>query len=222
MEQSDGRQVGSTDSPNATSDFDVLARDLAQLADMLAAKNFRVAYENWCWATHAPTWKTVWEIVEKADRPNLGLCLDTFQTGGGEWGDPTTQSGKIETLHADLLKSRFQASLEELSKTVPADKIYLLQISDAYKMDPPMSPEPDENGLRPRGRWSRDYRPLPYDGGYLPVVEFTKAVLGTAFRGWFSTEVFDSKGPEKYGDDLDAYAKKAMKAHMRLIKEAGA
>jgi hypothetical protein len=57
-------------------------------------------------------------------------------------------------------------------------------------MDPPLDKKPDEQGLRPRGRWSHDYRPLPYDGGYLLVVEVTKGVLATGFRGWMSIEVF--------------------------------
>jgi len=66
--------------------------------------------------------------------------------------------------------------------------IFLLQVSDAYRMDPPLDIEMDENGLRWRGRWSHDYRPLPYDGGYLPLTELTRAVLGTGFRGWMSIE----------------------------------
>jgi sugar phosphate isomerase/epimerase len=73
------KQVGSSDSPNITSSQDKLALDLAELADLLAPHNFRLAYENWCWATHATTWSDVWNIVQKADRPNIGLCLDTFR-----------------------------------------------------------------------------------------------------------------------------------------------
>jgi hypothetical protein len=89
-------QVGSSDSPNITFSVTQLASDLRTLADMLARHSFRLVYENWCWATHAPTWKDVWKIVQAVDRPNIGLCLDTFQTAGGEWGDPATSSGLIE------------------------------------------------------------------------------------------------------------------------------
>lgn len=46
-------QVGSSDSEGITGDINELAGDLAELADMLAEKGFRIAYENWCWATHA-------------------------------------------------------------------------------------------------------------------------------------------------------------------------
>lgn len=46
-------QVGSSDSEGILGDIEVLAGDLGELADMLAPKGFRIAYENWCWATHA-------------------------------------------------------------------------------------------------------------------------------------------------------------------------
>lgn len=195
-----------------------MAADLAELADIFAAKGFKIAYENWCWATHAPTWKDVWEVVQKANRPNLGLCLDTFQSAGGEWGNPTTKSGLNEEEPKDELDSRWRASCEELSNTVPAEKIFFLQISDAYKMVPPLKNTPDENGLRPRGQWSHDHRPIPYDGGYLPVQDFTRAVLKTGFRGWMSIEVFDGKGPEKYGDDMGPFARQAFESLARLLK----
>lgn len=154
------------------------------------------------------------------DRPNIGLCLDTFQSGGGEWADPTTSSGLLEDVSKDKLDQRFRKSLDELSNNVPKDKIYLLQISDAYKPPTPLNPETDESGMRSRGRWSHDFRPLPYNGGYLPVAEFTKAVLKTGFRGWFSYEVFDG-GPQGKGDHIDivAYAQTARHAHKKLLAE---
>jgi sugar phosphate isomerase/epimerase len=157
-------QVGSSDSPDMSQDIELIAADLARLADMLASRGFRLAYENWCWATRAPAWKDVWAIVKKANRPNIGLCLDTFQTAGGEWGDPTTQSGRIEAGGAtsEEVSRAYAASLAELARTVPADKIYFLQISDAYHLDPPLDAtvSPD-SGLKPRGQWSHEHRPLP-------------------------------------------------------------
>lgn len=188
---------------------------------MLAKHKFRLAYENWCWSTHAPDWKDVWDIVSKVDRPNIGLCLDTFQTGGREWADPTTQSGLREDLGSkEQMEKKFHASLDELSRAVPEDKIYLLQISDAYKPRQPFNAEADESGMRPRGRWSHDFRPLPYNGGYLPVVDVAKAVLRTGFRGWFSYEVFDS-GPEGKGANYDClvFAKTAADVQKRLMQD---
>ncbi|KAL2108144.1 hypothetical protein VUR80DRAFT_4188 [Thermomyces stellatus] len=217
----DTLQVGSSDSEGISSSVAQLAGDLGQLADMLAEKGFRLAYENWCWSTHAPSWKDVWTIVQEADRPNIGLCLDTFQTAGGEWGDPTTESGRIESggISQEELDFSYGISLQELTRTVPADRIYLLQISDAYRVSPPLRDEKDASGLRPRGRWSHDYRPLPYDGGYLPITHFAEAVLATGFRGWFSVEVFDGLFEKKYGNDLQGFAKKARDGCVRMLEE---
>ncbi|KAK5636892.1 hypothetical protein RRF57_012604 [Xylaria bambusicola] len=208
-------QVGSSDAEGITSDFDELAVDLAELADLCAQKGFRIAYENWCWATHAPDWKDVWTIVQKANRPNLGLCLDTFQSAGGEWADPRTASGLREGKDG-LLGENWNKSLKELTATIPPEKIFLLQISDAYLMNPPLEDKLDAEGLRPRGQWSHDYRPLPFDGGYLPVKEFLDAVIGTRFRGWLSIEVFDGRGKDKY-DDMSDYSRKAMGSLQKLL-----
>ena len=198
--------------------FDDMVRDLAELADVFAKKGLRIAYENWCWATYAPGWREVWEIVKRADRPNLGLCLDTFQSAGGEWGDPRTKSGLIEDVGEQELNEKWKQSCKDLAATVPAEKIFLLQISDAYKMEPPSEAQVDESGTRPRGQWSSAYRPLPYHGGYLPVEDFTKAVFGTGFRGWCSIEVFDGKASSTY-DVMDQYTEKAMGSLQKLLAE---
>ena len=195
------------------------ARDLATLADLCAEKGFRIAYENWCWATHAPSWKDVWQIVQLANRPNIGLCLDTFHSAGGEWGNPTTKSGLNEDVSRKELNAIWSASLEELARTVPGEKVFILQISDAYKMDPPLANDEDARGFRPRRQWSKDYRLLPNDGGYLPVNDFFRAVLRTGFRGWLSMEPFDGKAAEKY-DEMEPYARKAKSALRRLLEEA--
>ncbi|KAJ5189437.1 hypothetical protein N7491_005768 [Penicillium cf. griseofulvum] len=213
-------QVGATDTPGhiITSDRDAIIYDLRVLSDLLAKRNYRLAYENWCWATHAPGWKHVWEIVKAVDRPNCGLCLDTFQTAGSEWGDPTTKSGLIESVSQSELRKRFEASMDELAKSVPSEKIYLLQISDAYKVSPPFE-DKVIGGLRPKGRWSHDYRPMPYDGGYLPIEDVARAVLKTGFRDWFSMEIFDS-GPQGTGKqyELGSFATKAMANMQKLLK----
>ena len=166
---------------------------------MLAVNDQCLAYENWCWATVAPTWRDVLELAQLADRPNFGLCLDTFQTAGYEWGDPTTSTGRLLDKPKAELDQQYAESMARLTKEMPMDKVYLLQISDAYKPPEPFSKEADENGMRPRARWSAAYRPAPgAPGGYLPVVEMAKALVETGFRGWFSLEIFNG-GPEGKG-----------------------
>ncbi|CZT04661.1 probable 3-dehydroshikimate dehydratase [Rhynchosporium agropyri] len=222
-------QVGSSDSPNMSTSKTDLAADLAALADFLAPHSFRLAYENWCWATVAPTWQDVWSIVQLADRPNIGLCLDTFQTAAGEYGDPTTNSGLISHLGPlQKLALSYAYSLSLLTKTVPAEKIYVLQISDVYRPPVPFD-DKTIDGLRPRGRWSHDFRPCLYQGGFLTkqCVEFAKAVLGTGARCWFSVEVFDSgeKGDGKGGmgcedeESMRGFCEGALGSVKRLLDE---
>lgn len=215
-------QVGSTDTAAEKVNIDraSIVEDLQQLADRLAEKGMRVAYENWCWSTHAPDWADVWDICRKVDRPNFGLCLDTFQSAGGEWGDPTTSSGLVEDGRSrEQVDKDWKASCDKLSQTIPADKIYLLQISDAYKPREPFSPRADSAGMRPRARWSGAFRPLPFEG-YLPTVDFARAVLQTGFRGWFSYEIFDG-GPEGSGreHDLKEWTQAARRCQERLVEE---
>ena len=214
-------QVGSSDSPASKigTDRSCFVADLRELADFLKPKGMRVAYENWCWSTHAPDWKDVWEICRQVDRENFGLCLDTFQSAGGEWGDPTTTSGLVEDgRSSQQVEADWKASCAALATTIPKEKIFLLQISDAYRMKQPLEAKVVD-GMRPRARWSHDYRPLPFEG-YLPVVGFTKAVLETGFRGWFSYEIFDSGADGKGREyELEEWAKNAMETQGRLVNE---
>lgn len=207
-------QVGSSDSEGINPDRDYVVRDLSLLCDLLAAEGFKLAYENWCWG-HAPTWFEVYNIVKdvrEGGKTNCGLCLDSFQTAGSEWADPTSSTGLNGDDERD---AKLDQSMEELSAIVPAEMIYFFQVSDAYRLDEPLE-DKVVDGLRPRGRWSHDYRPLPYDGGYLPVAKVTKAVLKTGFRGTFSVEVFDGK---KRGVSHDEYAKQAKESLEKLFKE---
>jgi sugar phosphate isomerase/epimerase len=213
-------QVGSTDSPESeiNTNRDEIVVDLQELADMLAKHNFKLAYENWCWSTHAPDWDDVWDICQKVDRENFGLCLDTFQSAGKEWADPTTKSGMLEDGRStEQITKDWQASCQRLAETVPAEKIFVLQISDGYRPAKPISTETID-GVRSRKRWSNDFRPLPFEG-YLPVVEFTRAVLKTGFRGWFSYEPFDHSGPDGKGKEyaLGNYAQDGMEAQRKLM-----
>ncbi|KAF1810064.1 3-dehydroshikimate dehydratase [Eremomyces bilateralis CBS 781.70] len=216
-------QVGSTDAPNIKKDKAFLAADLARLADMLAEHNMRLAYENWCWATFATNWRDVYDLVVAVDRPNIGLCLDTFQSSGGEWGDPTTASGHREDVPKHELEDRFQDSMQQLGATLPKEKIYLLQVSDAYKPPQPLDASLDGSGLRPRGRWSGAFRPMPgKQGGYLPVLEVAKAVKRTGFRGWFSIEIFDGgpAGKDRELGNLDDQAKEIMELSQAFLTKA--
>lgn len=89
------------------------AEDLAELADRARQHGFRIGYEALAWGRHVKDWMQAWAIVEAADRPNLGIVLDSFHIGAR--GNP------IEPIAA-----------------LPADRIALVQIADApaIQMDP--------------------------------------------------------------------------------------
>ncbi|MEV0897589.1 TIM barrel protein [Actinoplanes sp. NPDC049802] len=70
--------VCSSVSPAAVDDDDLAAAQLALLADRAAGHGMRVAYEALAWGRHVSTWDHSWRIVEQADHPALGLCLDSF------------------------------------------------------------------------------------------------------------------------------------------------
>lgn len=147
----------------------------------------------------------------------MGYNPDSFQIAGAEWADPTAQDGLVEAASDSERNKRFEASLEELATTIPGDKIYFYQISDAYRVQPPLEKKTID-GLRPRGRWSGAYRPVPYSDGYLPVEQVTRAVLRTGFRGIFSLEVFDG-GKEGKGKEVDfgEFAQDAMLSVQKLL-----
>ena len=217
-------QLCSTDNPRTIGDIDALAYSLASLCDSAAAKSppIRIAYEPWCWGVHTNTWEAGWDMVRHVNRPNFGLILDTFQVAGREWADPTSPTGLIEGYEEQELTARFEASMESLARTVPADKIFYIQISDALKMDPPIVEggyKEFKQGKPARAHWSHAYRPLPFENGYLPVIAALRGFLGTGFRGWVSMEVFEERQMEEDEGIPEEYAQKGMTVWKRLVNE---
>jgi len=216
-------QVGSTDNPNTSDDYDVIAEDLAELCDLAASKSppCEIAYEPWCWGAHVNTWEQGWDVVQRTNRPNIGINLDTFQVSGREWADPESETGLLKGYSERELNSRFEASMDLLAKTIPGEKISYLQISDGLKIDPPIQPGHPayEEGKPARGQWSHAYRPLPFKNGYLPVITALRAFLKTGFRGWTSMEVFEERQQEEDKNIPEEYAKEGMDTWKKLVKE---
>jgi sugar phosphate isomerase/epimerase len=97
--------VCSSTSTHASADADVLARDLRKLAMLALPLGIRVAYEGLSWGRTINEFTTAWDIVCRADAPNLGIGIDSF--------------------HAFATKT----SLEDLDMLDP-DKIFLVQLAD--------------------------------------------------------------------------------------------
>ena len=95
----------SSTSTHATQDLDSLAADLRKLAMLAVPLGLKIAYEGLSWGRTVNEFTTAWEVVSRADAPNLGLGLDSF--------------------HAFAAKT----PLDELEALDP-DKIFLVQLAD--------------------------------------------------------------------------------------------
>lgn len=70
--------VCSSTSTHASADIDTMARDLRKLAMLAVPLNVKVAFEGLSWGRTINEFTTAWEVVCRADAPNLGLGLDSF------------------------------------------------------------------------------------------------------------------------------------------------
>ncbi|GGA49663.1 bifunctional sugar phosphate isomerase/epimerase/4-hydroxyphenylpyruvate dioxygenase family protein [Pelagibacterium lentulum] len=147
--------VCSNVSPAALGGIDRAADDFRELGERAAKRNLRVCYEALAWGRHVNDHRDAWEIVRRADHPNVGLALDSFHT----------LSRKLDP---DSIRS------------IPADKIFIVQLADAPQMDMDLL------------YWSRHYRNMPGEGD-LPVPEFMQAVASTGFDGYISLEIFNDQ-----------------------------
>jgi sugar phosphate isomerase/epimerase len=95
----------SSTSTHAAEDLDTLAGDLRKLAMLAVPLGLKIAYEGLSWGRTVNEFTTAWEVVSRADAPNLGLGLDSF--------------------HIFAAKT----PLDELDALDP-DKIFLVQLAD--------------------------------------------------------------------------------------------
>jgi sugar phosphate isomerase/epimerase len=95
----------SSTSAHAVGDPESLTKDLQKLAMLAVPLNIRIAYEALSWGRHVNEFPQAAELVQNADRANLGLALDSF--------------------HIFANKTR----LEALQK-IDAAKVFLVQLSD--------------------------------------------------------------------------------------------
>ena len=97
--------VCSSTSQHASSDVDTIARDLRKLAMLAVPLGIKIAYEGLSWGRTINEFTAAWDIVCRADAPNLGLAFDSF--------------------HALAAKT----ALDALDLLDP-DKIFLVQLAD--------------------------------------------------------------------------------------------
>ncbi|MFB7416890.1 bifunctional sugar phosphate isomerase/epimerase/4-hydroxyphenylpyruvate dioxygenase family protein [Streptomyces sp. NPDC056121] len=101
--------VCSSVSPHAVDDDALAAEHLHRLAESAQEHGVRVAYEALAWGRHVSTYDHAWRIVEAADHPALGTCLDSFHI---------------------LARGSDPKGIED----IPGEKIFFLQLADAPLM----------------------------------------------------------------------------------------
>ena len=70
--------VCSSTSTHATTDLDTMVRDLRKLAMLALPLGIKVAFEALSWGRTINEFPQAWDLVCRADAPNLGLALDSF------------------------------------------------------------------------------------------------------------------------------------------------
>jgi sugar phosphate isomerase/epimerase len=65
-------------SAHASQDLDHIAKDLRKLAMLAVPFGIRIAYEGLSWGRTINEFTTSWDVVCRADAPNLGICVDSF------------------------------------------------------------------------------------------------------------------------------------------------
>ena len=67
-------------SPISLGGIDRAADDFRALGERAAKRGLEVGYEALAWGRHIHDHRDAWEIVRRADHPNVGLILDSFHT----------------------------------------------------------------------------------------------------------------------------------------------
>jgi 4-hydroxyphenylpyruvate dioxygenase len=101
--------VCSNISPAALGGIDRAAADFRELGNLAASRGLRVGFEALAWGRHVNDYRDAWEIVRRADHKSIGVILDSFHALA-----PGFPVGAIAS--------------------IPADKIFLVQLADAPKL----------------------------------------------------------------------------------------
>lgn len=95
--------------PAAIGGIDRAAADFRALGERAARRGLKVGFEALAWGRHISDYRDAWEVVRRANHPNIGLILDSFHIfARGTTLDPI--------------------------QTIPGDRIFLVQLADAPQL----------------------------------------------------------------------------------------
>lgn len=164
-----------------TADYvEITPKDLCQVCDVAAAHDVRIALEFPGTAAEIRNLATAWKVVRESQNENLGLVIDTF--------------------HFLLGGSR----MEDM-KGIPAEKIFLVHVSDAMDVS--------DRKLRTH----HDYRTFPGDGiiDYDPLLQ---ELAEKDYQGAFSLEIWNQKLLESDAREVAGKGFESLKNLMRRTK----
>jgi len=155
--------ICSSTSAHASGDVDHIAADLRKVAMLATPLGIRVGYEALSWGRHVSDFELSWEIVQRADRANLGVCIDAFHV----------------LANCGLNGTNFDALA-----TIPGERIAFVQLSD-FLWKAVRTPEE-------RIETARHLRVFPGEGVHsAELSHMIRMIDRSGYRGDWSFEVFN-------------------------------
>jgi 2-keto-myo-inositol isomerase len=155
--------ICSSTSAHASGDIEHIAADLRKVAMLATPLGLRVGFEALSWGRYVSDFALSWEIVQMADRANLGVCIDSFHV----------------LANCSLNGTNFDALA-----TIPGERIAFVQLSD-FMWDAVKSAEE-------RIETARHLRVFPGEGVHsYELSKMIRMIDRSGYRGDWSFEVFN-------------------------------
>lgn len=173
--------ICSSTSAHASGDIDHIAADLRKVAMLATPLGIRVGYEALSWGRHVSDFELSWEIVQRADRANLGVCIDSFHL----------------LANCGLNGTNFDALA-----AIPGERIAFVQLSD-FLWKAVRTPEE-------RIETARHLRVFPGEGVHsAELSRMIRMIDQSGYRGDWSFEVFNDDYVQMPGEAVAARARDA-------------
>lgn len=155
--------ICSSTSAHSSGDIDHIAADLRKVAMLATPLGIRVGYEALSWGRHVSDFELSWEIVQRADRANLGVCIDAFHV---------------------LANCGLNGTTFDALATIPGERIAFVQLSD-FLWKAVRTPEE-------RIETARHLRVFPGEGVHSQELSrLIRMIDRSGYRGDWSFEVFN-------------------------------